>query len=113
MVVKHWREAEEMRPQEPGATGVRMRVLIGPEEGAPNFVMRHFTVEPGGQTPYHSHPWEHQVFVLSGQGEVRQGETSWPVGPGSVVYVSPGEEHQFVNRGRDALVFLCVIPTSN
>ncbi len=113
MVVKHWREVEEVEPQLPGAWGVKLRVLIGEDEGAPNFIMRYFTVEPGGRTPSHSHPWEHEVFVLSGEGEVRQGEESWAIGPGSVVYVSPGEEHQFVNRGSDSLVFLCLIPVSN
>jgi quercetin dioxygenase-like cupin family protein len=112
MVVKHWREVEEVEPQESGAVGVRMRVLIGDEEGAPNFIMRYFTVEPGGNTPRHSHPWEHEVFVISGHGEVVQGDERLAVGPGSVVYVAPGEEHQFVNTGKDALVFLCIIPRS-
>ncbi len=113
MVVRHWREAEEMEPQEEGAVGVKVRVLIGQEEGAPNFVMRYFTVEPGGQTPYHSHPWEHEVFVLSGHGEVRQGEETLPVSPGTAVYIPPGEEHQFLNRGDESLVFLCLIPRTN
>jgi len=112
MVVKHWKEVGEMKPSEPGAGGVKLRVLIGEEEGAPNFIMRYFTVEPGGQTPYHTHPWEHEVFVLSGKGEVRQGSGRWSIGPGSVVYVAPGEEHQFLNVGDEPLEFLCMIPIS-
>ena len=31
-----------------GARGVQMRILIGQAEGAPNFIMRQFEVEPGG-----------------------------------------------------------------
>ena len=31
-----------------GASGARMRMLIGPADGARNFHMRHFEVEPGG-----------------------------------------------------------------
>ena len=112
MVIKHWKEVEEKSFQEPGAVGVGMRILIGQEDGAPNFVMRHFTLAPGGQTPYHSHPWEHEVFILSGRGEVVQGEDRWSVGPGSVVYVSPGEEHQFKNIGEEPFTFLCLIPAS-
>ncbi len=111
MVVKHWKEVGEMEPLEPGAGGVKLRVLIGEEEGAPNFIMRYFTVEPGGWTPCHTHPWEHEVFVLAGRGEVRQGEEKWSIGPGSVVYVPPEEEHQFLNVGDESLVFLCMIPS--
>jgi len=110
MVVKHWKEVKETEFQDPHAVGVAMRVLIGQDDGAPNFIMRHFTVEPGGQSPYHSHPWEHEVFVLSGLGEVRQGENSWSIGPGSVVYIPPGEGHQFVNKGDETLEFICLIP---
>lgn len=110
MVVRHYSEVEATEPKEEGAVGVKVRVLIGEAEGARRFVMRHFTVEPGGTTPYHSHPWEHEVFVLSGECEVCQGEETRQVGPGSVLYVPPGEEHQFVNRGSALLEFLCIIP---
>ena len=45
---------------------------MGDNVGAPNFTMRHFEVAPGGRTPFHAHPWEHEVYVLSGTGKVRQ-----------------------------------------
>jgi len=97
---------------DPGAKHVTIRVLMGDEAGASNFTMRHFEVAPGGQTPYHTHPWEHEVFVLSGQGKVlrKGGETG--VGPGSFVFVPAGEEHAFQNGGEAAFAFLCVIPAT-
>ena len=81
------------------AKGVSMRVLVGPEDGAPNFVMREFTLEPDGRTPYHSHTWEHEVFVLEGTGVVvgEAGET--PVEPNRAVFVAPSEKHCFRNTG--------------
>lgn len=110
MIVRHYEEVKALTPQEPGAVGVKMRVVIGEEEGAPNFIMRHFSVEPGGQSPYHSHPWEHEVFVLKGEGKVIQGDKTFRISPGYVVYIPPGEEHQFVNDGNGPLEFLCLIP---
>jgi len=110
MVVKHYSEGVAMAPQEAGAVGVKMRGLIGAAEGAPNFIMRHFTVEPGGETPYHTHSWEHEIYVLSGEGEVRQGGEFHRVAAGYTVYVSPNEEHQFVNRGDTPLELICLIP---
>jgi quercetin dioxygenase-like cupin family protein len=57
-------EAEE------GALKVKVRWLITKEIGAENFAMRLFEIEPGGYTPLHSHPWEHEVFILEGEGVV-------------------------------------------
>lgn len=93
-----------------GAQGVVMRLLIGAETGAPRFAMRLFEVAPGGYTPRHAHPWEHEVFVLQGEGEVASPQARLPLRAGTAALVAPGEEHQFVNRGAEPLRFLCVIP---
>ncbi|HUT87962.1 MAG TPA: cupin domain-containing protein [Thermoguttaceae bacterium] len=92
------------------ARGVRMRMLIGPQEDAPNFNMRMFEVDPGGHTPLHTHPWEHEVYVLEGAGVVREGTREHKIAPGSCVYVPPDEEHQFLNAGTETLRFLCLVP---
>ena len=91
--------------------GAEKRVLIGPAAGAPNFVMRHFTVAKGGYSPNHSHAWEHEVYILAGRGTVRFSGGSRPVGPGDFVYVPPMDDHQFVNAGDAPLEFICVVPT--
>ena len=51
-----------------GATGTKMRMLVGPAEGAANFHMRHVEVIPGGHTPHHAHDYEHEILILSGEG---------------------------------------------
>lgn len=86
------------------------RVLIGAAEGAANFVMRHFTIDPEGHSPYHTHPWEHEVYVLAGKGEVRFAGGATAVAPGDFAYVPPTDEHQFVNTGDEPFEFICVVP---
>jgi quercetin dioxygenase-like cupin family protein len=90
--------------------GVTKREVITAGDGAPNFCMRVFEVEAGSSTPDHAHPWEHEVFVLAGKGVVRgeQGESA--IGPGSVVFIAPNEQHCFVNTGEQLLRFICLIP---
>jgi quercetin dioxygenase-like cupin family protein len=90
--------------------GVVKREVITASDGAPNFCMRVFELEPGSSTPLHSHQWEHEVFVLSGQGVVtgEQGET--PIDKDSVIFVAPDEQHCFTNTGKEPLRFICVIP---
>lgn len=89
---------------------VEKRVLVGPANGAPNFSMRKFTVGVGGCSPYHTHPWEHEVYVLAGQGEVRFAGGSQLVAPGDFAFVPPNDEHQFVNVGDEPFEFLCMVP---
>jgi quercetin dioxygenase-like cupin family protein len=95
---------------QPAVAGVTMRVVIGPDQGAPYFTMRVFEVQPGHSTPLHSHWWEHEVFVLSGQGVVVGGGGNQPIGHGVTVFVPGGEEHQFRNTGPDPLRFICLVP---
>jgi quercetin dioxygenase-like cupin family protein len=90
--------------------GVTKREVITARDGAPNFCMRVFEVEPGSSTPQHSHPWEHEVFILSGQGTAvsKEGETTF--NEGSVIFVAPDEPHCFINTGSQTLRFICLIP---
>ncbi len=90
--------------------GVLKREVITARDGAPNFCMRVFEVEPGSSTPNHSHPWEHEVFVLWGKGVVRGEEGESEIGEGSVVFIAPNEQHCFINTGQTVLRFVCLIP---
>jgi len=110
MKIMHYQDIESKPIEDPAASGATMRVAVGPDDGAPNFVMRVVTFEPGGHSPKHSHPYEHEVFVYAGNGEVfHEGET-FQIGPGHVAYIPAGMLHQFVNTGAKPLVFVCVIP---
>ncbi len=110
MKVVHYEQIASAPVSMEGATGCRMRMLIGPDDAAPNFAMRQFAVAPGGYTPKHSHDFEHEVFVLEGSGVVLEGDKEHPLQPGTVVFVPPSEEHQFRNTGAEPLKFLCLIP---
>lgn len=95
------------------APGVSVRILIDEErDGAPVYVLRLFEVAPGGHTPDHSHPFEHENFVLSGRGSVMI-EGEWhELEAGYVVFVPPGVRHQYKNDGEDTFEFLCGVPVT-
>ncbi len=86
-----------------------VRWLIGEPEGAPNFEMRYFSLSGDIATEWHSHEWEHQVFVVKGKGKFRSVEEEVELNPGSAVFVEPGEEHHFICPG-DRFDFICVVP---
>jgi quercetin dioxygenase-like cupin family protein len=93
-----------------GAQGARLRVLIGPNEGAKVFHMRHFEVAPGGHTPHHRHDYEHEILILRGSGLVQSESGAHPCRAGDVIWLPPNELHQFRNAGGEPLEFICLIP---
>ena len=109
MTIKHFRDVPAQEVEQ-GAKGVSIRWVIARDDGAPNFAMRHFTIAPGGYTPHHAHAWEHEVYVLSGEGIATGPDGDTPIGAGSVVFVAPDDEHHFSNAGEEPLVFLCLVP---
>lgn len=94
---------------EEGARETKVKWLISEKDGAPNFLMREFTLKAGGFTPYHNHDWEHEVFVLEGHGTVRYEEREEAISPGDAILIPPNKKHQF-KAGSDVLKFLCLVP---
>lgn len=94
-----------------GVQGVRMAVMVGREDGAPNFALRQFQVEPGGHSPRHSHDYEHEVFIVDGGGTVLLNGKEQSIRAGDVVYVPADHEHQF-RAANGGLKFLCLVPVT-
>jgi len=111
MIVKNYEDVKAEPVSDTGAEKTTVRWVIGREDGAKNFFMRVFAIAPGGCTPLHCHPWEHEVFVLQGKGSVVRQGNEVSVSEGHVVFIPPEEEHQFKNTSGDTLQFICVVPS--
>lgn len=110
MKVQSIEHLEQTDVQIDGASGVKMRMLIGPDEGAGNFHMRHFEIAVGGHTPHHEHNFEHEVLILYGRGVAKSEGGDRPFKAGDVIFVPANEKHQFVNSGDSPCTFICSIP---
>lgn len=108
--IRHYSELQPTNFEGEKVRRVAGRVAIGKADGAANFCMRIFEVGADGYTPRHDHPWEHEIFVHAGEGEVLCDGQWNSVQAGSVVFVPPGTEHQIRNTGRQPLVFVCLVP---
>jgi quercetin dioxygenase-like cupin family protein len=109
MKVVHYQNVEAKEANE-GASKLRVRWLITKKMGAPNFAMRLFEMEPKGHSPLHSHRWEHEVFILEGEGTVVGGTEEREFTAGNAIFIPPNEKHQFRNDGKKAVKFLCLVP---
>jgi quercetin dioxygenase-like cupin family protein len=95
-----------------GAKNVYKQVPISRNDGTPRFSFRVFTIEPGGHTPFHEHPFEHLNYVIQGIGAVvtKNGE-ELVVEKGDFALILPDEKHQYKNKSNaEPMVMICAVP---
>lgn len=103
--------AEKKKLDMEGAKDVRKQLVISKADGTPVFSFRVFTIEPGGHTPHHSHPFEHLNYVIEGSGTVVCSDSEHEIRQGDFALVLPGEVHQYRNTSADKpLVLICAVP---
>lgn len=110
MLIRDALQVEKLEVQSPGAEGVTIQWVLDEKHAAPNFSLRRFVLQPGGCTPEHTHGWEHEVYILSGEGTLVTAEGEQRLVPDTAVLVLPDELHQFRCAGSKPLEFLCLVP---
>ncbi len=84
--------------------------LITKDQGAENYAMRFFTIKPKGKISRHSHPWEHEIYMLHGTCKIGAGEEEVIAKEGNFLYIEPDVPHWYENVGDDDVQFICIIP---
>ena len=106
----------EYEPQS-AAEGLAKGVLIGEEDGAPNFRMRRFTLAPGESVPKHTNAVEHEQYVLEGEYVVglrdEDGEEEHDIEQGDALFIPAGTVHWYRNDGDEPAAFICVVPNGD
>ncbi len=110
MIIRHYQEVKAEPVTDAGAEKASVRWVIAEKDGAKNFFMRVFEIEPGGYTPLHHHPWEHEMFVCAGKGCAVQEGKEVSLNQGSVVFIPSNEEHQIKHTSQESFAFICLIP---
>ena len=84
--------------------------------GYPEYGLRYFTIQPGGEIPIHNHFYHQTMYILSGRCEcycydmeTEKITMTMETGPGDFIYVPSMEPHGMRNTGDEPLTFLCCI----
>jgi quercetin dioxygenase-like cupin family protein len=95
-----------------GALNAWKQIPLSREDGAPVFAFRVFTVEPGGFTPYHRHPYEHMNYIIEGEGVlVDEAGNKKSLKAGDFAIVLPDEKHQYRNVSENKpFKMICGVP---
>ena len=103
------RSADVALNEVPAGTATRSQVLIGAEQGAPNFAMRRFVMGAGGGMPRHTNAVEHEQYVLKGRARVTIGDAVHEVKADDAVYIPAGAAHSY-EVTEEPFEFLCMVP---
>ena len=105
-------KVEKIKVDMEGAKEVQRQLMIGSAHGSPSFSFRVFTIQPGGHTPHHSHPFEHLNYIIEGNAVVLDNDgRENPVKKGDFVLMPPNEKHQYRNASpTDPFVMICAVP---
>ena len=104
------KRADDVAQENVGAgVATTRQMLIGPDEG-PNFAMRRFIMQPGGEIPVHTNTVEHEQYVLRGRASMTIGDEPVEVKAGDVVFIPAGTPHSYQVLGAEPFEFLCVVP---
>jgi quercetin dioxygenase-like cupin family protein len=111
MIVKNISDVPLQDVNMDGARDVKVKVVYGPTDRAPNFAMRIFELAPGGHTPFHSHPFEHEAVILEGKIASVSSAGTIAHAVNDALLIFPGEEHQFRNlSANEPAKFMCLVP---
>lgn len=111
MYITSLERVAKIDPKMQGASGVLKQIPLSKNDGAPTFSFRVFTIEPGGHTPLHDHPFEHMNYIIEGEGKVVAGDRELEIKKGDFVLVLPDEIHQYRNTSvGEPLVIICAVP---
>ena len=126
MEIKNYKDCEEVEIEKFPFKGV-MRDVKGTcirwlsscgddGTGYPEYGLRFFTIQPGGEIPIHNHFYHQTMYILSGQAECWQCDMETEeivmkkvTGPGDFIYVPSMEPHGMKTLGDEPVTFLCCI----
>lgn len=88
-----------------------MQVLLGPDDGAPNFVLRRFRMGKAGGIPLHTNEVEHEQYVLAGRARVTIAGEVHEVAADDTLYIPAGVPHSY-DVVEAPFEFICVVPNA-
>ena len=126
MEITHWKDCEDKKvDQFPYrdkmhdviGTSIRWLSQHGDDgNGYPEYGLRFFTIQPGGQIPIHNHFYHQTMFIISGEFECWEFDPETDelknktiCGPGTAIYIPSMGPHGMKNTRDEPSTFTCCI----
>src|SRR5437899_11300762 len=103
MYTTHVRSIAAIRFLEEGSHNVKMKQLIGHEDGARKTAMHELIISKGGYSAPHHHEWDHQLVVTEGRGVAINGGKNLALRPGGVLLDQADADNRCRGRAQGPL----------
>ena len=98
--------------EEEGAKNMTLQWILPDDlERSPSFCTRKVTLGANGKTPNRKTSWEHQLYILSGKGELLEKGRKTRLKPGMGIQIRPYLSFEVINTSIEELVFLDIVPS--
>ena len=84
-------------------------IFTARNDDAINFSMRLFEIGSGGFSSKHKHSYEHEVYVIEGDGFLFMEGEKFAIEKDDCIYIEPYEYHQ-LEAGEKGISFVCLVP---
>jgi quercetin dioxygenase-like cupin family protein len=94
----------------PGARGFEFKPLVGDDPNYTTaFSFELVRLDPSDHSLPHIEPWNHALYFIKGNGEIRIGSETWPVREGKLARpCEGGEQHTLGNAGSGEMLILAI-----
>src|SRR5438445_11401255 len=103
MYTTHVRSVAAIRFLEEGSHNVKMKQLIGHEDGARKTSMHELIISKGGYSAPHRHEWDHQLVVTAARGRALIGGNKLALRPVVAVRAPANEALHVLPPGKGPL----------
>ena len=73
--------------------------LISLDDNPPTCTMSYSEIYPDKTSTHHTHPWEHEVYILKGSGTLVCDGQEYPVREGDAIFIPEDVDHYTLNNG--------------
>jgi len=73
--------------------------LINLDDNPPTCTLTYSEILPGETSSHHIHEWEHEVYIIEGNGTLVCDGVSYPVKAGDALFIPPNVDHYTLNNG--------------
>jgi quercetin dioxygenase-like cupin family protein len=126
MEISYWKDVQDVKIEtfpykgkkmEVKGTSIRWLSKFGDDgNGYPDYGLRFFTIQPGGEIPIHQHFYQQTMFIIDGRFECYSYDPASDeltdkivCAPGTSIFIKSLEPHGMKNISNEPGTFLCCI----
>ena len=78
--------------------------LISMDDNPPTCTLSYSEIAPGQTSAHHIHPWEHEIYIIEGSGNLVCDGKEYPIKEGDAIFIQGEVDHYTINNTGAGLI---------